>query len=436
MAKQSNPDFHIILESSVVFAGGSRYLLNHPLSAAIKALSEVRDVRVFWYLPEAVLLEREYQMVSAAEALLNDFRAVEKILAVNFKVSKDDIVHAVREVIKQGIARHSLTVLKLESSQVDWDSIIRSAIFRHAPFQVGDKEKGFRDAVIIETFCQQAASLYKDPNNKIVFLANDDLAVAASKERVKEFGDRVTVVRNLTELSSAINGIPAHLSSAEISDILVKATALFYRAGDRETFYYSANLDKIIRETFAADLAKEPENVSINAPIEFVTTDIGMPTFLEKNAKLLHFSTIVGFHYRVGASVANTAWVTSTPSAGTSITSAGTGSVIGTVGGSPLSGAITGPFSMGGGGSTIPYSVGGGGTAITGPFSMGGGTGANSIFVSTSPASNGANTSFTISTDFRRTFSFQFAVRWCATLTAEGQLSEPKIQNIERLPTD
>ncbi|WP_156446801.1 PIN domain-containing protein [Bradyrhizobium yuanmingense] len=445
MAKQSNPDFHIVLESSVVFAGGCRNLLSHPLSAAIKALSKVRDVRVSWYLPEAVKLEREFQMTAAAEALLSDFRGLEKLLATDFKVSKDDIVRAVRDNIEKSMADHSLSVIELDTKKVDWSSVLRAAIYRHPPFQVGEKEKGFRDAVILETFCQKAETLAKDKNSRIVFLANDDLLFYAAEKRANELGENVSVVRRLTELSSSINAIPAHLSMAEISDILLKAATVFYRPNDGTTLFYNAKVADVIREKFSAQLAERPEGVGADAAIEFAGFEIGRPTFLEKNADLLEFSTVVNFNFWVGTSspglitasspaAASTVFTSASPISGTTSTVGVSGintvsSVLGSGGVSP----IVGPFSTG---SPIlgPFLTGG---TIVGPFSTGNNGGSSIISISNLSPSRGANTSqITITTGVRRTLRHDFEVRWRAKLANDAQLTEAKFRAVESLPTD
>lgn len=445
--RQSNPDFHIILESSIVFAGGCRNLLNHPLSAAIKALSKIKDVKVSWYLPEAVKLEREFQMTAAAEALLSDFRGIEKLLAADFKVSKDDIVRAVSQNIEKSIADHSLSVIELDTNKVDWPSVLRAAIFRHPPFQVGEKEKGFRDAVILETFCQIAETLEKYENSRTVFLANDDLLFDAAEKRAKELGKNISVVRRLTELSSAINAIPAHLSISQINEILVRAALLFYQANDGKTLYYHAKVADIIRSKFSAQLARIPEDISADTTIEFAGFEIGRPTFLEKNGDLLDFSTVVTFVYWIrmsspvvvaggsfgaGGAFGAGGSFGGLPSAGTAFTSASPFNGPAPLIGSP---AFSVSGTGGGGNGTVvgAYSTG---SPTVGSFSTAN-TGPKIISISNSSPGIGANTShITISTGSGRVMRHDFEVHWRARLSADGQLSEPQFRTVDLLPAD
>jgi hypothetical protein len=81
MAKrQINPDFHIILESSLVYAGGPERLLSAPLSAAIHTLAKTKHVKLHWYVPGTVLGERRFQMVEAAQQLVGNLQKVERLV--------------------------------------------------------------------------------------------------------------------------------------------------------------------------------------------------------------------------------------------------------------------------------------------------------------------------------------------------------------------
>lgn len=437
--KQSNPDFQIILESSLVYSRGSRVFLSHSLSAAIKDLAKVRDVRVFWYLPEAVRMEREFQMITAADQQLNEFRGIERLLGTDFKVSKDDLASAIGNIIERTIADHSLSVIKLDPSRVDWLSLIRDAIFRNPPFQVGDKEKGFRDAIIIETCLQHAEKLpTKDPDCRIVFLANDDLMVVAAEKRAEKIGKNFSVVRRLTELSSTINAVPAHLSMTEIRDILSRAASRFYQRADEDTLYYSAKVNDQIRVRFGSELARRLEDISKEEPVEFVNVDIGAPTFLAKNGDILQFSTVVAFNFRVGLLTANTVWFPGTTSP---IISAFGNSLSGPII-EPSSGVIlTGPTPFAGT-SITGLSGAGGNTSITGPF--GGGTspfgipfGNTSVSITNSTAITGANTSsITFTSSASRMLSYQLDVRWRAKLAPDKQLVEAELEDIEAIQPD
>jgi hypothetical protein len=446
-AKQSNPDFHIILESSLLYSRNPGVFINRLLSAAIRELAKVRDVRVLWYLPEAVRMEREFQMVTAADQQLNEFRGIEKLLQTDFKVSKDVVVSAIGSIIEKTIADHKVSIIKLDPSKVDWLTLIRDAILRNPPFEIGEKEKGFRDAIIIEACFQQAEELAaKDPNCRIVFLANDDLMVAAVETRAGKIGKNFSVVRRLTELSSAINAVPAHLSPTEIRDILSTAASRFYQRADQTTLYYSAKVKNKITEKFSSTLAGRPDNISKDTPVEFVNVEVGTPTFRSKNGDILQFETIVTFNFRVGVTAANTVWFPSTNtiaalSSGTGVLSSpystlGPSSGTSLSGVSPFSGATIGGGTVTGGTNSIvgPFSV----SAGTSPFTTALGTtnGTSSVSITSSTAMNGANTSLiTITSGGSRLLSYQFKVGWSAKL-AGAQLAEANLEDIEALQPD
>jgi hypothetical protein len=61
------------------------------------------------------------------------------------------------------------------------------SVFRLPPFDVGESEKGFRDAILVETFCQLVKTLPKTPAIcRIVLLSSDELLLEAATNRLHD----------------------------------------------------------------------------------------------------------------------------------------------------------------------------------------------------------------------------------------------------------
>jgi hypothetical protein len=57
------------------------------------------------------------------------------------------------------LAAAGLVELGVDESKIDLKNLILRSVTRQAPFDPGEKEKGFRDAIILETFYQKVENL-------------------------------------------------------------------------------------------------------------------------------------------------------------------------------------------------------------------------------------------------------------------------------------
>jgi hypothetical protein len=57
--------------------------------------------------------------------------------------------------------QHGLCELGIATKKVNWNEVINSAVLKLPPFEAGEKEKGFRDALILEAFSQLAEAAPK-----------------------------------------------------------------------------------------------------------------------------------------------------------------------------------------------------------------------------------------------------------------------------------
>lgn len=107
-------------------------------------------------------------------------------------------------------------------STVHWDDVIYRAAFRLAPFQVGDAEKGFRDAVVLETFCQLYETLGISEPSQLVLVTSDKLLREALTERL---GNRPGVVfhENIESLETSIVALSTEYDQKLAQEIVLTA---------------------------------------------------------------------------------------------------------------------------------------------------------------------------------------------------------------------
>jgi PIN domain len=254
--QQKNPDFHVVLDSNTVWAGGARDFLNRKVSGFIQHPPKAHDVKIHWYLPYMVKEERRYQMEAEAQALLGPLGKANELLGLGLKVNLDTLNSAVRQIVDASMADHEFIEKQLNPEKVDWSAVMLSAVRRTPPFEHGDTEKGFRDAIVLEVFLQVAEeAIGKDPKCSVFLISNDALLGKAAIDRIKSHDlQHATVVENIDKLRSIVNAVPAHLSLAEINKLLVTAAIDFYDQKNQSGLYFSERIESKISRDFASVL--------------------------------------------------------------------------------------------------------------------------------------------------------------------------------------
>ena len=247
MANHQPPSIHVVLDTNCLFTEAADKLIATDLSAFILNDSQQLGLKITWYLPSIVKAERKYQMAERGKKLLPALVKVESLLGHALGINAEVLEGRVDDAIKRQIDRHHLAELELAAAKVNWDTVIHSAAQRLPPFEAGEKEKGFRDALVLETFDQLAASLPKSSASaRVILLSSDKLLQVATRERFKDRSN-VLIADGLDEVRTILNAVASHLTQEAIGSILPKASKLFFTGMDNhESLYYRAQVQKEI----------------------------------------------------------------------------------------------------------------------------------------------------------------------------------------------
>jgi PIN domain len=145
-------------------------------------------------------------------------------------------------------------------SEIDWPELIRCAIWRKPPFtfdsQAPRNEKGFRDALILET----VAAICKESTGQesIAFICADTLLRKASEERLGAV-KHLTVYESLLEFESFIQLTQQNLTDEFVKGILSRARAKFFTRHNRESLFYKADLHRVLLEKYKKQLEAPSE---------------------------------------------------------------------------------------------------------------------------------------------------------------------------------
>jgi hypothetical protein len=258
--KRTPPPTHwVVVDTNILWDKDKKLPVNQAFDAFWKQNSTL--VPMALYLPEVVLGELHFQQAtSALKALSTINESFTELSGIadspySHKCNEATLKVQVKGKLDRWLKTHGGQVLPTPSGQIDWASLIESAIWRKPPFTFDPKdaknEKGFRDALILETVTHTCAGL-KD-NNILIFVCNDYLLRTTAEARLKS-SSKFLAFESLTDFGSYINLTQQQFTNAFVKSIQNHARAKFYAKGDQTTIYFKHELSKRILNEHSAVL--------------------------------------------------------------------------------------------------------------------------------------------------------------------------------------
>ena len=287
--KKVPPRLHVVFDSSVIHTDVAHALLRSEARSFIESNSGHTDLEVHWHLPQTVIDERRHQMRERAGDLVPTLGKLEALLGHNLGISEEILSSRIDETIDSQMAGLGIKSLPLITKDVEWGAIVESAVFRKPPFSPGKSEKGFRDAVIVESFLQLVAKSPSTPSVcRLAIVTNDDLMQQHARARTSN-EKNVRVLSDIGELESLVNTLVAAVTEEFVAEIAEKAQNYFFQKGDETTLYYKEDIASKIQQKFSAELASFG---SINANRrDSGTWWISKPVFDRKVKQRVYWST-------------------------------------------------------------------------------------------------------------------------------------------------
>lgn len=158
--------------------------------------------------------------------------------------------------LEKWLKGHAGSLVSTPTAAIDWASVVDAAVWRKPPFTVDPKdkagEKGFRDAVILETLahiCDSATA-----GQTIIFVCNDYLLRTTAELRLKA-SKKMLAFESLADFEAYIKLTQQQFTSAFVKSIQSHARAKFYTKGDPNCMYLKNGLAGKLLADFSSDLA-------------------------------------------------------------------------------------------------------------------------------------------------------------------------------------
>jgi hypothetical protein len=282
--KKANPQLLVVFDTNVLFTKVASDLLRQEVRSLIEENSSHGDLNIKWFLPEVVLEERRYQMQEKAFDLLPSIEKLETLLGHKLNITKDILAQRVKEAIQGNVSDFNINVTPFSPGSVDWPSLIKRAVFREPPFDAGEKEKGFKDSVIAESFIQLVKQSPATPSVcRLAFVTKDSRLNEFLKEELKDVKN-VRILSRISELENLINTLVSSVTEEFVREIAEKAEKYFFAKGNQNTLYYKEEIERQISEQCANELKACQEEGLIR---ENGTWWINAPVFLKKERQTI-----------------------------------------------------------------------------------------------------------------------------------------------------
>lgn len=288
--RQKVLELRIVLDTNQLFTGSASDLLRQEVVRSIEEARRHSDVKVSWYVPEIVKLERSYQMLEAGRDLLQPLAKLEKLLGHHLGIAEEHLDGLVKSAIEKQVLNLGINLLHLETSNVDWNRLIGDAAARRPPFESGKHEKGFRDAIVAETFLQLIETSPRSVSLcRVTLVTGDELLSKAVKERTKGFPN-VRTLRSLEELKDMINTVVADVTEDYVTSIRDAASRCFFLEENENTLFFQA----LVRDQILAEYGSELQTMPAGADIRRNGTFyIYPPSFSKKLRQRVHWISTV-----------------------------------------------------------------------------------------------------------------------------------------------
>lgn len=277
----------VVFDTSVLFTGSASDLVRQEVAELVRT-SVFPDVEIAWYLPDIVRHERQYQMQVKAIEFLPSVAKVERLLNHRLNITEEILLERVEKTVTESQRTLGLLGLPVQPERIDWARLTNDAVYRRPPFEAGEKEKGFRDALVLESYMQLVEDSPKTPQAcRVVLVTGDSVLAEAATVRTRE-RKNTKIVSSLEELKGLINTLVSEVNEEFVAALTPKAARLFFVKGDQNTFYYKESIRKKIAAQFDPELRAVPEGAGRRTNGQWF---IYKPTFVRKDGQRVFWST-------------------------------------------------------------------------------------------------------------------------------------------------
>jgi predicted protein tyrosine phosphatase len=269
MARIKKPDLdkrYIFVDTSILYSDDKTYVVNPNFEEIWQKASSVMPLQLI--VPEVVKNEICFQHYKEAEKKSTEVQNATNILSkitdhgYKNRIVNSKIKELVIERFDKWLKKVNGTIQDLPVIEIQWNDIVRAAIWREPPFTSdSNKEKGFKDCLIFETL---KYFINNNPSKRVVFICKDRLLRETAEDLYSE-NDNVTCFDKIDDFNANINLLKEKLTQSFIEKIIKKAQSKFFRKNDNTCVFYNNTVRKKITDKYANELNNPPLSPLLHA---------------------------------------------------------------------------------------------------------------------------------------------------------------------------
>ncbi|MEJ2646256.1 MAG: PIN domain-containing protein, partial [Gammaproteobacteria bacterium] len=217
-------------------------------------------------IPAIVRDERVFRLAEHARKMLSSSRDGLKYLRdltgepLEVDLPSDEYLRAAAQV-KFDEQLAALPNARIEPTPIDtitWGDIVKAAVWRRPPFDPS-REKGFRDAIVLETVKQIVAS---NRHSDIAFLVQDNLL----RKTADDFGKKhrhFATYKSIEDFNKFASAVSERFPPDVLHKLTERAGTFFFDGDSHSTLWDKEELFDRLLEKFQHRIAEPPANVFV-----------------------------------------------------------------------------------------------------------------------------------------------------------------------------
>lgn len=283
----------IFTDTNILHTSQAHLLVASKVAEYISEHKRIESVELKWQMPRMVMEERRHQMVQAAISLSPKIEELEKLLGHSLAITQEIMEDRIDAKIRKALDEYGIEVTDLDLSSIAWQSIIDRSVKRMPPFEFsGDKEKGFRDAIIAETFIQEVAKSPATPRSCLLVLISGDTRLREYVLEKTSSAKNVRLLESLDDLKSLLNAISSEITEEFLGEITPIAKKTFWDFESKDGLYGKADVYKQILEKYSKEIESVIEKFP-GAKRKQALINLGEQTFIKKAGQTVVWSQVV-----------------------------------------------------------------------------------------------------------------------------------------------
>lgn len=221
------------------------------------------------HIPDVVKGELLFQQTtSALKSLARANQAIQEIQRVtgrkySHRITDLRVRREVEKRFSQWATDRGVRIIAAPIDAIIWPDVIRQAIWHEPPFESdpknSDHEKGFRDALILETLVNLCSHDSRDI--RIAFLCRDKLLRQTAQNRLQS-DKRTSVYEAVQDFKTYLDLAKEQLEDAFIKALVRRASEKFFNKGDSACLYFRDNIKEILKVKYKRDFDNPEESES------------------------------------------------------------------------------------------------------------------------------------------------------------------------------